>query len=107
MRERKPLKQDTQLIVRNRTGGSICYIVGKVIGEGGSCIVYEGYYQNNAGTKTTVRIKECYPYKLHLERNENGELLAENGKEKEQFLRYKNRLKQSFAVIHSYMNQKV
>lgn len=76
MRERRPLKQDTQLIVRNRTGGSICYIVGKVIGEGGSCLVYEGYYQNNAGTKTTVRIKECYPYKLHLERNENGELLA-------------------------------
>ena len=100
MRERRPLKQDTQLIVRNRTGGSICYIVGKVIGEGGSCLVYEGYYQNNAGTKTTVRIKECYPYKLHLERNENGELLAENGKEKEQFLQYKNRLKQSFAVIH-------
>ena len=58
MRERRPLKQDTQLIVRNRTGGSICYIVGKVIGEGGSCLVYEGYFQNNAGTKTTVRIKE-------------------------------------------------
>lgn len=57
MRERRPLKQDTQLIVRNRTGGSICYIVGKVIGEGGSCLVYEGYYQNNAGTKLLFESK--------------------------------------------------
>ena len=100
MRERKPLKQDTKLIVRNQTGGSICYIVGKVIGLGGTCMVYAGYYRNNSGTKTTVRIKECYPYKLHLERSENGELLTKNSKENEKFALYKNRLKQSFRVMN-------
>ena len=43
-------------------------------GRGGSCIVYDGIYRTNAGDEKTVRIKECYPFDLKLEREASGGL---------------------------------
>ena len=77
MDRREPLKPDTELLVRNHEGGKMRFFIGRVIGEGGSCLVYEGYYVNNSGTKSTIRIKECYPHKLQLFREETGDLVAE------------------------------
>lgn len=70
MKERSPLKLNTELRFTNRVVGSMHFVVGNVIGLRGSCIVYDGYYLNNTGSRSTVRIKECYPYKLHLTRNQ-------------------------------------
>lgn len=101
MRERKSLKPNTDIRFTNHAGGEIHYIVGEVIGMGGSCVVYDGYYINNAGTKSTVRIKECYPYKLHIAREENGSLVvAEN--EKVKFEEYKERIRKSFDIANAF-----
>lgn len=99
MRERKPLQPNTELSFTNHAGGKMCYIVGDVIGMGGSCIVYDGYYMNNTGTKNTVRIKECFPYKLHITRAEDGTLCISE-REKEQFREYLERLSTSFDVAN-------
>lgn len=77
------------------------YDVGEVIGMGGSCVVYDGYYINNAGTRNTVRIKECYPYKLHIDRDENGSLIVPEH-EKAKFEEYKERIRQSFDIANTF-----
>lgn len=99
MGEQKPLKRNTRLRVLNREGGQREFIIGDVLGTGGSCIVYDGYYRNNAGKRSTVRIKECYPYKLHLNRLETGELEVSDA-EKYEFNFYKERIRKSFEVAN-------
>lgn len=101
MRERKSLKPNTDIRFTNHTGGAMHYVVGEVIGMGGSCVVYDGHYINNAGTKNTVRIKECYPYKLHIEREENGNLIVEEN-EKAKFEEYKERIRKSFDIANAF-----
>ena len=97
MKNRKALQPNTKLGFTNCTGGQMHYVVSKEIGRGGSCIVYEGYYINNAGSANVVRIKECYPYKLNITRSENG-MLCMDENDKKEFQKYKQRLKQAFDV---------
>lgn len=52
------------------------------IGRGASCIVYLGTYETNDGGQRKVRIKECYPFDLPIERLADGSLKVA---EKEQF----------------------
>ena len=99
MGEQKLLKRNTRLRFSNRDGGQREFVIGDVLGTGGSCIVYDGYYVNNAGKKSTVRIKECYPYKLHLSRLESGELEVADA-EKREFDFYKDRIRKSFDVAN-------
>ena len=101
MRERKSLKPNTDIRFANHTGGEMHYVVGEVIGMGGSCVVYDGYYINNAGTRNTVRIKECYPYKLHITREENGNLIVD-GNEEARFEEYKERIRKSFDIANTF-----
>jgi len=97
MRNRKSLKPNTKLRFTNRVGGEMQYAVSGVIGRGGSCLVYDGYYINNAGYANVVRIKECYPYKLNITRNDDGMLCAVENDEKE-FQKYKQKIRQAFDV---------
>lgn len=99
MGEQKPLKRNTRLRFLNCEGGKKEFVIGDVLGTGGSCIVYDGYYINNAGKRSTVRIKECYPYKLHLNRLETGELEVSDA-EKKEFDFYKERIRKSFEVAN-------
>lgn len=101
MRERESLKSNTDIRFTNHAGGEVHYVVGEVIGKGGSCLVYDGYYINNAGTKTTVRIKECYPYKLHISREENGNLVIAES-ERIRFEEYKERIRKSFDIANEF-----
>lgn len=105
MRQRIPLKPNTDLKFTNHAGGEMHYVAGEVIGMGGSCIVYDGYFINNAGTKYTVRIKECYPYKLHIDRDKNGNLIAAEN-EKEKFEEYKSWLRKSFDLANEFHQTK-
>ena len=88
MDSRVALPSGTTLRFSNKAGGAVIYIIVKEIGRGGSCIVYDAVYKANTGDVKHVRIKECYPYKLRIERTENGYLQAadnvlfENAKEK-------------------------
>ncbi len=98
MEKRIPIQQNKELRFTNHQGGTMQFIVGRVVGYGGSCIVYDGYYFNNLGAKKTVRIKECYPYKLHIMRSIDG-LIAGDGDD-EIFSEYKKRIKQSFKIAN-------
>lgn len=99
MKDRIPLQLNTDLIVTNHAGGNMHYVVGDLIAMGGSCLVYDGYYINNAGTKNTVRIKECYPYKLNIKRDKDMSLVADD-KDESKFLQYKNRIRKAFEVAN-------
>lgn len=101
MRERKSLKPNTDIRFTNHAGGEMNYVVGEVVEMGGSCVVYDGYYINNAGTKSAVRIKECYPYKLHIDREENGCLIVAE-KEKAKFEEYKERMRKAFDIANAF-----
>ncbi len=101
MRERTPLKENTELRFTNTEGGDMVFVVTDVVGYGGSCLVYNGYYRNHAGGKNVVRIKECYPYSLHLKRGDNGELLVTD-KEQKIFEEYKSRMRVSFDVANEF-----
>lgn len=99
MKNRTPLKPNTELFFTNHAGGWMHYVVGELIGQGGSCLVYDGFYVNNAGLKNTVRIKECYPHKLNLDRNEDGSLHVLE-RDAQMFQAYKERLRTSFVVLN-------
>ena len=71
------LKEGTSLLFCNHGNSEITYTIQDVIGRGGSVIVYNASYTDNAGCRNLVRIKECYPFYLTLIRDDTGVLLAE------------------------------
>ncbi len=97
MKRREPLKQNTELRVTNYEGGSLRFVIGEVVGLGGSCIVYDGSCRDNTGASHTVRIKECYPYNLDIARSETGVLVAD-GHARAAFEACKERARASFAL---------
>lgn len=76
MDSRIALAENTQLHFQNKEGGAVRYTIIKEIGRGGSCIVYDASYETNTGDIKYVRVKECYPAKLRIERASNGQLSA-------------------------------
>ena len=46
------------------------------IGRGASCIVYDGFYLDEIGIQHRVRVKECYPTYLIVNRDEKKQLIA-------------------------------
>lgn len=100
---RVPLEKDTKLCftVYNQdtayAENAVTYTIQNEIGRGGSSIVYNGCFINNAGIPKTVRIKECYPYHLKIMREKSGRLTA-NGKEAALFEEYKKRVRESFEI---------
>lgn len=71
MDHRIALKPNTPLCLSNDSGEMIRCIIKNEIGRGGSCIVYEAVRITDTGDQTLYRIKEFYPYKLHISRNNN------------------------------------
>lgn len=71
MDHRIALKPNTPLCLSNDSGEMIHCIIKNEIGRGGSCIVYEAVRITDTGDQTLYRIKEFYPYKLHISRNNN------------------------------------
>ncbi|MBQ6504378.1 MAG: AAA family ATPase [Flexilinea sp.] len=67
---RTALDQNTKL----NFGPGILYTIKGEAGRGGSCIVYDALYQTNAGDSKLVRIKECYPFDIPLNRESSGAL---------------------------------
>lgn len=77
MDTRTALKTGTLLKLSNGDGAAAQYTIQKEIGRGGSCIVYHASYRNNAGNIKTVHIKECYPFKLRITREDSGALIPD------------------------------
>ena len=75
MDHRIALKSNTPLRLCNDKGEVINCVIESEIGRGGSCIVYEAARITDTGDKTLYRVKEFYPYKLNISRNENNNLI--------------------------------
>lgn len=99
MDTRTALKEGTRLDFENHQKGQVCYTIHREIGRGGSCIVYDASYVNNTGKKRTVRVKECYPFKLNIIRDIDGKLLASDS-DKAAFEQYKKRMKMAFMACN-------
>lgn len=75
MDHRIALKKNTLLCLQTSKGESICCVIEKEIGRGGSCIVYEASRETETGDKTLYRVKEFYPYSLCVSRDDNRHLI--------------------------------
>lgn len=75
MDTRIALAEGTELCFTNQDNGMVRYRIQSEVGRGGSCIVYDASYQNNIGQKRLVRIKECYPFKLSITRDDKNRLV--------------------------------
>ena len=56
--------------------GPVRYTLGREIGRGGTCIVYDASYRDNLGNERLVRIKECCPLDARAQRQADGSLRA-------------------------------
>lgn len=88
---------NTQLHFQNKEGGAARYTIIKEIGRGGSCIVYDASYKTNTGNLKYVRIKECYPFKLRIERTPDGTLCADSA-DAAQFETAQNKFRSDFIL---------
>ncbi len=100
MDHRIALKSNTPLRLCNDRGEAIHCVIENEIGRGGSCIVYEAVRITDTGDKTLYRVKEFYPYKLNISRDENN-TLTPSAKDAEVF----NQRQEQFRSDFSRTNQ--
>lgn len=107
--KRKPLPQGWELVF----GEEHRYVIAEEIGRGGSCIVYNGFYRDRIGERHLVKIKECYPYRLEIERDAEENLTPDLSceqtflVEKQKFLeayRKNTALKTTLGFVNSTAN---
>lgn len=96
MDHRIALKKNTLLRLVNDKNEAIHCVIEKEIGRGGSCIVYEVSRETETKDKTFYRVKEFYPYKLNISRNENDKLVPA-AKDTEDFVRQQKQLSLDFS----------
>ena len=96
MDHRIALKPNTLLRLCNEKGETIHCVIENEIGRGGSCIVYEAFRETETGDRTLYRVKEFYPYKLNIFREENGNLLPA-ANDQEAFLYGQKQLRSDFS----------
>lgn len=89
--KRKPLPQGWELVF----GEEHRYVIAEEIGRGGSYIVYNGFYRDRIGERHLVKIKECYPYRLEIERDA-GENLTPDLSCKQTFLAEKQKFLEAY-----------
>lgn len=89
--KRKPLQEGWELVF----GEEHRYIITEEIGRGGSCLVYNGFYRDRLGEKHLVKIKECYPYRLEIERDAS-ENLSPSLSCKQEFLLEKQKFQEAY-----------
>ena len=58
----------------NTDAGYITYTIRGEVNRGGSCIVYDASYTDTLSNFKLVRIKECYPHALRIDREPEGAL---------------------------------
>ena len=101
--KRTALPGGKKLVFTNREGGKTAYTIKKELARGGSSIVYDAVYVNNSGADKKVRIKECYPYRLNIIRDNNGFLHAK-GAEESKFEEFKDKFKRAFDASNRLFN---
>ena len=97
---RTALKKNTVLHFKDSNGAAVVYTINREIGRGGSCIVYDAFYETNAGNRKNVRIKECYPFRLKIVRNASGSLSASEN-DKNEFIALQSKMLSDFRISSS------
>ena len=77
------------------------YTVTDELARGGASIVYNAYYIDNLGTKKTVRIKECYPFRCNLQRSSDGNLLIPET-ERKLFAQTKQKMRRAYQLGNEF-----
>lgn len=77
------------------------YTITDELARGGSSIVYNAYYIDNLGTKKTVRIKECYPFRCNLRRLSDGSLLIPEA-ERKLFAQTKQKMRRAYQLGNKF-----
>ena len=96
MDHRIALKPDTVLCLLAGSGETFHCTVGKELGRGASCIVYEASRTAASGAKTLYRIKEFYPYKLSITRSGEG-TLTPSADDAAEFSRMREHFQEEFS----------
>lgn len=96
MDHRIALKSNTPLLLCNDRGEAIHCVIESEIGRGGSYIVYEAARITDTGDKTLYRVKEFYPYKLNIVRDENNGLVP-SANDAEAFDQRQEQLRSDFS----------
>ena len=96
---RKALPPGTVLHLHTATG-SVSYTIHGELGRGGSCLVYDASYTDNLGNRKLVRIKECCPHGLKLQREADGTLTARDAGGEKRFQAEKMRLQEAYQRNH-------
>lgn len=74
--KREALKKGTKI-----EGGGRVVQVEEEVGRGANCIVYNAFYKDRIGVVHKIRLKECYPAYLLLNRKEDGSIHVFEGEE--------------------------
>ena len=96
MDHRIALKSNTPLRLFNDRGEAINRVIESEIGRGGSCIVYEAARITDTGDKALYRVKEFYPHKLNISRDENNGLTP-SANDAEVFTQRQEQLRSDFS----------
>ncbi|MDO4491549.1 MAG: hypothetical protein Q4B85_10825 [Lachnospiraceae bacterium] len=96
---RIPLERGALLSVEN----GVQYRIQEEIGRGSSCIAYLATYCDHSGAVRRVRIKECYPLKLPVKRDENGCLSC---RDQEAWEREKQKFLDSYRISHHFARER-
>ena len=96
MDHRIALKSNTPLHLFNDRGEAIYFVIENEIGRGGSCIVYEAARITGTHDQTLYRVKEFYPYKLDISR-EDDNFLIPAVKDAEAFKQRQDQLRSDFS----------
>lgn len=97
---RTALKPQTKLYFYDKEGGKILYTIVREIGRGSSCIVYEASHKTTTDDRKLYRIKECYPYKLQIRREDSGRLIP-NIEDKKLFENLQGKMRADFKTANS------
>ncbi|MGM9941884.1 MAG: hypothetical protein ACI32N_07850 [Bulleidia sp.] len=79
------------------------YTILNELARGGSGIVYHAFYVDNLGQRKTVRIKECYPFRCNLKRNEDMGLCVPDS-EKKLFQESKERMIHACQIGNTFFH---
>lgn len=82
--------------IKIRTDAVRWYEVINEVGRGASCIVYDAYYHDSMKMVHRVRLRECYPYGVDLNRDSSRGLWSENSTEEKHFLLEKERFLKTY-----------
>lgn len=96
---RTALQTRTRLCFSGKNDEKIYYTIVREIGRGSSCIVYEVEHETTTGDTKLYRLKEFYPYKLHIKRDNSGRLMPEEA-ERLLYEEMKDKMREDFKIAN-------